>query len=416
MTLAEAENNFWMAWESLKAHRLRSCLSLLAVSVGMFTIIVVMTIVSSMQQEAESNLLQLGVNTFKVERTPQIQVERTLQSRSKYAQRKNLTYQQGLELRTKGSTEFLTGFETRFTTAAAGSRFAKTDPNISLLGQDTASFLINGWQLRQGRRFTEADVDGYREVCLLGRVLAEKLFPMGWKAGDWIKFDGGRYEVVGVVDIERETGQATQSQLNVVIIPVTTGLKRYGFRRSLSYLVQAPSQAAYNETMDKVRGILRTLRRVPIAEDDDFEIVSNEMLIRQFRQRTESMRGAVSLISSFALLVAGTGIMNIMLVSVVERTREIGILRAVGAKRTNVVAQFLMEAFVISQIGGLSGIVLGLLTANLFAMVAGLKMAAPLEWILFGISASMIVGILSGIYPAIKASRLHPVTALQREG
>jgi putative ABC transport system permease protein len=167
--------------------------------------------------------------------------------------------------------------------------------------------------------------------------------------------------------------------------------------------------------MEETRGILRTLRKVPPGEEDDFEIVSNDSLIAQFNKITLVARSSVAVISSIALIVAGIGIMNIMLVSVTERTAEIGIQRAVGAKKRTILVQFLIEAILLCLLGGIIGIIFGVLGGNIVAMVTNVPPVIPLDWIVIGLVICVLIGIVFGTYPAYKASQLNPIEALHYE-
>src|SRR4029077_11067888 len=196
----------------------------------------------------------------------------------------------------------------------------------------------------------------------LGDGLAKTVFPHSSPLGEPLKINGINYTVVGV--LEPKGGSLNGDQDNFAIVPVTTGLNRFGRWRRLSILVQARDQASYDDTVEQVRGALRTIRKVPPGKEDDFEIFSNDSLISQFNSFTLAVRIGVIVVSSIALLAAGIGIMNIMLVAVTERTREIGVRRAIGAKKRNIMTQFIIEAIVICEVGGVIGVLLGILGGN----------------------------------------------------
>ena len=200
------------------------------------------------------------------------------------------------------------------------------------------------------------------------------------------------------------------------MIPISTGLNRYGrFWRSLAILVQAENQESYEDTIEQVRGIMRTIRKVRPGEPDDFEIFSNDTMIAQFRDFTLKVRAGVALVSSIALLAAGVGIMNIMLVSVTERTKEIGIRRAIGAKKRNIMTQFVMEAVVLCEVGGVIGVIFGIAAGNAAAYFLKVPPEIPIDWTIFGLIICSIVGIVFGTYPAIKAANLDPIESLRYE-
>jgi putative ABC transport system permease protein len=249
---------------------------------------------------------------------------------------------------------------------------------------------------------------------VLGAGLAKSLFPFGSAMGERVKFDGINYSVVGV--LEKRGSALGGDQDNFAVIPLTSGLNRYGRTwRSLSLLVQARDQSSYEDTVEQVRGILRTIRKVEPGKEDDFEIFSNDSLISQFNTFTQTVRYGVAAVSSIALIAAGIGIMNIMLVSVTERTREIGIRRAVGAKKRNIMTQFIMEAVVLCEVGGIMGVGLGVLGGNAMAFFLKMPPVLPVDWAVLGLLICSVVGIIFGTYPAYKAANLDPVESLRYE-
>jgi putative ABC transport system permease protein len=249
---------------------------------------------------------------------------------------------------------------------------------------------------------------------VLGFGLATNIFPNSSAVGEFIKIDSINYRVVGV--LEGKGGAMGGDQDNFVVVPLTTCLNRYGrWWRSLNLLVQAPSRESYDATVEEVRGVMRIIRKVPPGKEDDFEIASNNSMIEQFKNFTRSVRIGVALVSGIALLAAGIGIMNIMLVSVTERTREIGIRRAIGAKKRNIMAQFVMEAVVLCEVGGAFGVVFGILGGNLLAVVLKLPPVVPIDWVVIGLAICSVVGIIFGTYPAWKAANLDPIESLRYE-
>jgi putative ABC transport system permease protein len=257
-------------------------------------------------------------------------------------------------------------------------------------------------------------VDSSRDVVVLGYNLATNVFPFGSGVGERLKINGINYTVIGV--LEPKGGSLGGNQDNFAVVPVTTGLNRFGrWNRSLNFIVQARDQASYEDTVEQVRGILRVVRKVPPGKEDDFEIFSNDSLIEQFKTFTMAVRLGIAVVSSIALLAAGIGIMNIMLVSVTERTREIGIRRAVGARKRNIMTQFIMEAVVLCEVGGVIGVVLGILGGNATAYFLKLAPVIPVDWVILGLVICSVVGIVFGTYPAYKAANLDPIESLRYE-
>ena len=411
--LAELRESFRMAMGALAAHKLRSGLTLLGVLVGVFSIIVVMTAMRVMQSDIEKQLSRLGSQTFVVRKWPGIYFGGP-EGFEKYWRRKNITLAQGMQLQEKATLARSVGVETGFWGGQVETRYKKTAPTVQLFGETPGSFPAHNWLLQEGRLLLDMDVESTRDVCVLGHSLATNVFPFGSPVGERLKLNGINYTVVGV--LEPRGGSLGGDQDNFAIVPITTGLNRFGrWNRSLNILVQARDQASYDDTVEQTRGIMRVLRKVPPGKEDDFEIFSNDSLIAQFNSFTMAVRLGVSVVSSIALLAAGIGIMNIMLVSVTERTREIGIRRAVGAKRRNIMTQFIMEAVVLCEVGGVMGVVCGILGGNATAYFLKLSPVIPVDWIILGLLICSVVGIIFGTYPAYKAANLDPIESLRYE-
>jgi len=409
----EFGESFQMAMAALAAHKLRAALTLAGVTVGVFSIIVVMTAMRVLQSNVETELSQLGVNTFAIQRHPEIQMEGPM-GWEKYRRRKPLTLEQVLALRQRATLAQSVGAETGVFWGEAQSDYARTNPDVRMEAVTPEVFAAKNWTVADGRALMETDMDSARNVCVLGSHLAKTLFPQSSPVGETVRMGGVSYTVVGALQARSSMGG--EGQDNFMAVPLTTGLNRYGHPwRSLTILVQARSQTAFDDTIEQVRGVLRTIRKVPPGDADDFEIMSNDSLIEQFRNLTFAVRIGVAVISSIALLAAGVGIMNIMLVTVTERTREIGVRRAIGAKKRNILAQFIIEAVVICEVGGLIGVVLGVVGGNVAAFFLKVTPIIPVDWVIFGLLICSAVGLIFGTYPAIKAANLDPIDSLRYE-
>jgi putative ABC transport system permease protein len=413
LLLAEVRESFAMAMHALAAHKLRSALTLLGVLIGVFSIIVTMTAMRILQANIETEMSQLGSQAFAIQKWPAIQLGGP-KDWEKYWRRKDISLAHGEQVQEKATLAASVGIEGNFWGGQIETRYQKTPPTVMLLGDTPGSFPAKNWIVEDGRSLAETDVDNARDVCVLGNSVAKSVFPVGSAVGQRVKINGINYNVIGVLAPKGTSLGGEQD--NFAVVPITTALNRYGWRwHSLTILVQARDAASYDDCVEQVRGILRVARKVPPGLEDDFEVFSNDSLITQFNTLTLAVRIGVTVISSIALVAAGIGIMNIMLVSVTERTREIGIRRAVGAKKRNIMVQFIMEAIVLCEVGGVIGVVLGILGGNATAWYFEVPPAIPVDWIILGLVICSIVGIIFGTYPAYKAANLDPIESLRYE-
>jgi len=411
--LAEAKESLGMALNAVTAHKLRSALTLLGVLIGVFSIIVVMTAMRVLKNNIETEMSQLGANTFAIQKWPAVQFEGP-SGWEKIRRRSNITLAQSRLVAEKATLAASVGIEEDFWGGQMETRFQKSAPGVRTWGETPGSFPAKNWIVADGRPLTDSDVDNARDVCVLADALSQTLFPFGSPVGEKLKIDGINYQVVGVLAPKGATMGGNQD--NFVIIPITTGLNRYGMRwRSLTILVQARDKETYEDCLEQVRGIMRVTRKVTPGAEDDFELFSNDSLIAQFDNFTRTVRIGVAVVSSIALLAAGIGIMNIMLVSVTERTREIGIRRAIGAKKRNIMTQFIIEAVVLCEVGGVIGVLLGILGGNAVALFFKAPPVIPFDWIALGLAICSVVGIVFGTYPAYKAANLDPIESLRYE-
>jgi len=286
--------------------------------------------------------------------------------------------------------------------------------NLYILGGDAWTLRLYNTFLGDGRNITNQDVDFSHRVAVLGMDVVDQLFPFEDPLHKSFTIDGISYTVVGVA--ERQGEMFGESRDNFLLIPISTYLGRYGSRwTSLDIAVEAPSAELYDDTREEVIGLLRVIRKVPPGEENDFEVVSNEELIDTFGSFTKGVKLFAVAISTIALLVAGIGIMNIMLVSVTERIKEIGIRKAIGAKRSDILLQFLAEAVFLSEIGGVAGVILGILGGNFVSMIFNIPAVIPMDWALIGLIVCSLIGIGFGSYPAWRASKLDPIESLRFE-
>jgi len=287
---------------------------------------------------------------------------------------------------------------------------------VRIYGVTPSSFITRDWNVESGRAINKQDYKSGRKVVVLGTDLLRTLFkninidPIG----EEISVNGNRLKIIGV--LEEQGALFGQSQGNLAIIPLTTFSSFYGGRRrSLSISVMAEDKEEYQDLMEITEGYMRTIRKVLPGIDNDFEIVSNESVLKQINDITSGVRIGAFVIAGIALLAAGIGIMNIMLVSVTERTKEIGLRKAVGAKNKNILMQFLTESVALSLIGGFIGIILGILVGNLIGSQLNAVATIPFDWVAIGVLLCVMIGVGFGTYPAYKAANLDPIEALRWE-
>jgi len=410
---ATIRESFAMALSAVRASKLRSILTLLGVAVGVFSIISVMTAVGVLRNSIEEGLTQLGANTFQIQKYPNFSAGP--RDRARYRNRKDITYEQALAVRDQATLAEAVGIEIWRGGRIVYWRDQRTESNVGLAGENADGLVTNDWDVATGRGLTRADLVYARNVIILGGAIRTRLFPPYVNPlGQRVRVDGGVYEVIGIF---AEKGLALGgSGDNFAVIPITTFFEQYGrTHRSLHIMVKAQSREVFQDAVDQARFILRKARKVPPIDEDDFFWFSNDSVINQFNDFTLYLRLGVLLVSSIALLAAGVGIMNIMLVSVTERTREIGIRKAIGAQRRAILIQFLIEAVILCELGGLIGIVLGILGGNAVGLALELPAVIPWEWVTIGVVVCSAVGVVFGVYPAWKAAALDPIEALRYE-
>jgi putative ABC transport system permease protein len=405
-----------MAFGSLGVNKLRSFLTMSGITIGVFSVIGVMTAVSALRGSIETGLSFLGSNIFQFSKWPTgLIIDGN--DWHKYAARKNVSLVQArhyMELM-GGTAEVvcLTVFEYNTPVQATyGGR--KTTPNVDFGGSNEHFLAANRFTIDTGRNFTGADIDLLRPVAIIGPDIISKLYPNENPLGKLVKANGHTYTVIGT--FAAKGSSFGQSQDNYIVVPITRFLMDYGAQHySVDIATQAPSQAMYNDTMDKGIGAMRIARGLRPGQENDFELYSNDSLIAAFAKIADVISNGAFVISAIALLAAGVGIMNIMLVSVTERTREIGVRKAVGARKIVILTQFLVESVVLSVSGGLMGIVLGTLAGDALAMYLSVSVVFPLGWAITGVLVCTFIGVAFGLYPAWKASSLDPIEALRFE-
>ena len=403
-----------MALQSLGANKLRSGLTMIGITIGVFSVISVMTAIGALQSSIESGISFLGSNIFQFAKYP-ISGGHGGRNAEKYENRRNITYAQALRYASlmEGTARevCLKTFDFNGQATYNGER---TPPSLNVAGSNKSFLIANSYTLAYGRNLTDEDVDLARSVAVVGKTIEKGLFPHESPIGKLIKISGRTFTVVGVI---AEKGTALgQSQDDIALVPITRFFEDFGSaKRSVNIATQSFSQETYNRTMDKAIGAMRIARGLKPNQPDDFETYSNDSLKSAFASIAGVVRVGAFVISLIALVAAGVGIMNIMLVSVTERTKEIGIRKSIGARSRDILRQFLTEAVFISEAGGVLGIILGVLGGNVLAHLLEAELIFPYGWAIAGLLVCSAIGIGFGFYPAYRAASLDPIEALRFE-
>ncbi len=400
-----------MAIDAIRQNKLRSTLTLLGISIGVFSVIGVMTAIRTLESSVQSGLNVFAANTFVIQKYPSIQIGRR---DKKIRNRKNIDYDQYKKLKERAKLPVLVSVSEGSSIRNVKYKDISVKNYVSLLGGDEGSIRMYKTFISDGRNIAPDDVRYARNVCVLGMDVVDRLFPFEDPLSKKIQIEGLNYYVIGIT--ERQGEAFGQSQDNYIAIPITNYLQKFSNKwTTLSINVEAASEKDYDKTREEVIGIMRTIRKVKAGGDNDFELETNDEMIETFSGFTGGIKLFALSVSIIALVVAGIGIMNIMLVSVTERIKEIGIRKAIGATKQDILTQFLMEAVFLSEFGGIVGIVMGISAGNLVSFIFKIPAVIPIDWAIIGLAVCSLIGIGFGIYPAWKAAQLDPIESLRFE-
>ncbi len=400
-----------LALASLSANKLRSALTMLGIAVGVFSVIGVMTVITGLRGSIEDGLNQLGANSFQISKFPGISFSNPW---NRFRNRRDITYAQATRFRElmAGTAEISLSLRNRGRRVSFLDR--RTNPNVMLVGTDENFMVSRNYDISAGRNLGSDDVEFGRAVVILGDDIVKRIFLNEDPLGKSVRLDGQTYTVIGLM--AAKGASFGESQDSSAIIPITQYLEVYGRSwRSVGINVQAPDQATMSDTQDAAIGAMRVVRKLGPESPNNFEVYSNDSLIEAFNEIAGVVAIGAFVISAIALLASGVGVMNIMLVSVTERTKEIGIRKSIGAKKKDILVQFLLEAVVLSLTGGLAGVIFGVVGGNIGAHVLNAAAVFPWGWAVAGLVVCSAIGITFGFYPAWKAASLDPIEALRYE-
>jgi putative ABC transport system permease protein len=397
-----------IALRSLVANKLRSILTLIGVIIGVMTVIAVVAIISGMNKYVETEISSMGSTTFLIRKFGMIT---SSEEWFKQIKRKNLTLKDMEAIKENCPDCWKVGAE------AVSWRKVKYKnkhlSNMTIVGATANITEIANHDVYEGRGISELEVEHNRQVCFVGWEIVENLFPNEDPMGKDIKIGNDYFRIIGVA--KKKGTFLGDNQDNFVLIPITTYQKIFKRSMFLMVFVKARDFMSMQEAMDQCRLILRARRNVPYDKEDDFAILTSESIMDFFRQFTRLALMVMGGIASISLVVGGIVIMNIMLVSVTERTKEIGIRKALGARRRNILWQFLVEAVTLALVGGIAGVAMGALIAKILSLTTPLPSAVEGWSVAVALFVASSVGIFFGIFPAMKAARLNPIEALRYE-
>ncbi|MFT4532955.1 MAG: putative ABC transport system permease protein [Saprospiraceae bacterium] len=408
--------NVKIALDSIKDNFLRSLLTLLIIAVGIACLVGMLTAIDSLLFSMSDNFNRLGANSFSFRPTSE-----TIKSNNGGRQRKQgdpIVFDDAKEF--KDAFQFA-GVDISIDTYCSGNATIKygeeeSNPTVSIRGIDESYFSTSAFEIQEGRNFTRTEVYSGGNRAIVGSDIIKLLFNKKHEKaiGQSISVNGSKYRVIGT--LKQKGNSSGSGDDRRVYIPLMNAKKIYGTsNKSYNLTVAVNNSADINDIISNSIGVMRNVRHLKAAQKNDFEIRKSDSILEKLKEMTSTLRLATIVIASLTLLGAAIGLMNIMLVSVTERTAEIGVRKALGATRSNVLIQFITEAIVICILGGLVGIVFGILIGyGVSAATEGI-FVVPWRWMILGIIVCVVVGMISGIYPALKASRLDPIESLRYE-
>ena len=411
--LALIQENFKVSIGSILSNFLRTILTILIIAFGIMALVGILTAIHSIKSTINKQFATMGTNTFTIEsRSFNVQIG------SKKYRIKNhpyISFRQASEFKERFSFPATVSVST-FASAIATVKYQskKTNPNVTVIGSDENHLITAGYEIEKGRNIAITDIILNRNIVIIGSGIAKKLFKSGEDPlGKEITIGNGKYIISGILT---EKGESFSSSDNLCIIPYTNVRQYFPMpRRNYNISITPDSKELYEAAIGYAEGLFRIVRNLNVRDESDFNITSSDFLSNILNDVLKKVLFATTIIGFITLFGAAIGLMNIMLVQVSERTREIGIRKAIGAKNNLIRQQFLFEAILICQFGGILGIILGIFIGNIVSLILKSSFVIPWTWIMGGLFLCFMVGLSAGMFPAMKAAKLNPIVALHYE-
>lgn len=408
-----ALENIRVALSSIKGQMLRAVLTMLIIALGITALVGILASIDVIKGSLNSNFSSMGANSFTIRnRETTVRIGRGGKQPRKH---RSITYQEAMNFKNEFDFPAMVSVSTVASFGATVKfQSEKTNPNIQVFGSDENYLEVSGYKLSKGRNFAPSEVTGGDNVAILGKDIAVTLFPKRDPINKEITVGNGKYRVIGVLEAK---GNTMGFGGDKVVILTIENVRQYFSRPDMTYTINVMSDhpSLIEPAIGEAVGVFRIVRGLSPTAEDNFEITKSDSIATSLIDNLRYVTLGATLIGIITLLGAAIGLMNIMLVSVTERTKEIGTRKALGATRADIRNQFLTEAIVICQIGGIVGVVLAVILGAFISMSMGGSFMIPWAWIGMGLAICFVVGLISGLYPAVKASKLDPIEALRYE-
>ena len=408
------KENISEAIKSIKGQLLQTSITVLIIAIGIVALVGILTSIDAISGSISDSFSSMGSNSFSIKNYGFSGGFQKGGRKRKFFNR--ISYQEAIDFKNRYSYPATVSVSTRASSLATLKyRSEKTNPNIFVFGTDENYFETSGYDIERGRNFSESDIRYGSHVVIIGKDIENKLFPNKENAIDkLISIGPGKYRIIGILK-SKGSSMGFGGDKNA-FIPIINSRQNFSTSNpTFTISVKADTQGEVDAAIGEAMGVFRIIRKDKVKQESSFEISKSDSFANMFLEQIDFVRIAAIAIALITLLGSAIGLMNMMLVSVTERTREIGVRKAIGASAATIRVQFLIEAVVICQLGGFLGIILGIIFGNIVGYFVGVGFIIPWAWMILGVVLCFIVGLLSGIYPAYKASKLDPIESLRYE-